>query len=225
MSVTSAKIMPITSMTKSERIDRSDIRNGVVVTIESDHIIVDISGKKETAKKAFSCFIEPQPNDRVICSRDENRVFYILGIIERKDQQKVTISYPSDANIISQKGDINLRSQKAVSLMSEKLNFFSKTTLHKSQEAVVSFDEITATGTTLHAGYKTVRLISNLINTMARQVIDTFQGYIRNTDGNDQIRAGQLTRRADTLYSMDSKYTVMVSKKDTKIDGERIHMG
>ncbi|NOX93210.1 MAG: DUF3540 domain-containing protein, partial [Gammaproteobacteria bacterium] len=27
------------------------------------------------------------------------------------------------------------------------------------------------------------------------------------------------------MYSMNSKYTVMVSKKDTKIDGERIHMG
>ncbi len=225
MSITSAKIMPINSMVDSEKKGDTDIKNGVVVSMTPESIVVEIAGEKKQAKKAFSCFVEPQSGDKVICSRDENDIFYILGIIERSCQQKVTISYPSDANIISESGNLNLQSKKAVSLSSKGLNFFSKITVHKSQEAVISFDDITATGSVLQASYKNIKVIGGLINTMARQVIDTFKGYIRNTEGNDQIRAGQLTRRADELYSMDSKYTVMISKKDTKIDGERIHMG
>jgi len=34
-----------------------------------------------------------------------------------------------------------------------------------------------------------------------------------------------MSRKVDGLYSMKSDTTLMVSKSDTKIDGERIHMG
>jgi len=63
------------------------------------------------------------------------------------------------------------------------------------------------------------------MSTMAKQVIDRFKSYIRHSENSDQVKAGQMTREVSGLYSMDSKYTIMVSKRDTKIDGERIHMG
>ncbi|MEA1967046.1 MAG: DUF3540 domain-containing protein [Thermodesulfobacteriota bacterium] len=201
------------------------IQNGQILSVSYDKIIVDISGEKIEAKKAFSCFTVPRPKDRVILVKDETGLFYILGIIERKEKQKVTIAYPSDADIKSENGNLNLRSKQSLAISSENLNFFSKKAIHKSREAIVSFDDTTANGITLQASFKTIRLISRLINTMAKQVIESFTGYIRNTEANDQVKAGQMNRIVDEMYSMDSKYTVMVSKKDTKIDGERIHMG
>jgi len=60
---------------------------------------------------------------------------------------------------------------------------------------------------------------------MAKQVIDRFKSYIRHSEESDMVKAAQMTREVSGLYSMDSKYTIMLSKKDTKIDGERIHMG
>ena len=214
------KIIPINNIS-----EEPIIRNGIVLSVSSDEIIVNISEEKVKAKKAFSCVVAPEPHDIVLCSRNEIGMFYILGIIERKNTQDTTISFPGNARIKTEKGDLDIFSKNSVTMAAENLNFFSNKTIYKSKEATVSFDEITATGTQLQASFKTVRFISNLINTMAKQVIDRFKGYVRNTEDNDQVKAGQLTRHAEGLLSMDSKHTIMVSKKSTKIDGDKILMG
>ena len=212
-------VIPIHSNTKP------DIMTGSVVSVVSDEININLAGDLKKAKKAFSCIIDPEPDDIIICTENNNGMIFILGIIERPNGQKMNISFPSDAQIQTIKGSLSINSNDNVTIASKNVNFFSKKVIHKSQEAVVAYDNITANGNELQASYKTVRLISNLINTMAKQVIDRFKGYIRSTEDNDMVKAGQMTRRADGLYSMDSKHTIMNSKKSTKIDGEKILMG
>ncbi len=218
-------VRPVQPWETYENTDFPEIRNARVLSRASDQIVLDIAGEKHRACKAFSCFVEPLPDDRVICSRDETGMLYILGIIDRKNSQNVTISYPANTDMVCTGGSLNLRAKNALSVASQDLNFFSDKVVHKSREAVFALDETTVTGYILRASFKTVQVFSRMINTMARQVIERFQGYIRNTEDNDQVRAGQMTRRTDGMYTMDSKYTIMVSDKDTKIDGERIHMG
>jgi hypothetical protein len=64
-----------------------------------------------------------------------------------------------------------------------------------------------------------------MVNTLAKIVMQKFNHYVRRTSENDLVSAAQMDRKVDGLYSMNSKITMMVSEKDTKIDGERIHMG
>ena len=118
-----------------------------------------------------------------------------------------------------------LSSDSITVVATDKLNCFSDQTIHKSREAIVDYGNLTAKGSNLNASFKQVSLISNIINTIAKQVIAKAQNYIRHTEDYDQIKAGKMARNVSGLYSMNTKYTVMVSKKDTKIDGERIHMG
>lgn len=219
MKSSAKNIIPIHSNTKP------DIMTGSVVSVVSDEININLAGDLKKAKKAFSCIIDPEPDDIIICTENNNGMVFILGIIERPNSKKMNISFPSDAQIQAKKGKLSINSNDNVTIASKDVNFFSNKVIHKSQEAVVAYDNITANGNELQANYKTVRLISNLINTMAKQVIDRFKGYIRSTEDNDMVKAGQMTRRADGLYSMDSKHTIMNSKKSTKIDGEKILMG
>ena len=219
MNQSAGKVIPIHSHTESV------IRTGSVLSAGSDEIIVNIAGDTIKTQKAFSCIIDPEPDDIIICTENENGMFYILGIIERQGAQKMSLSFPSDAQIQVNHGSLNINSTDRVTLASKDVSCFSKRVIHKSHEAIVSYDHMTASGNELQASFKTVRLISNLINTMAKQVIDKFKGYIRSTEDNDMVKAGQMTRNADGLYSMDSKYTIMNSKKSTKIDGEKILMG
>lgn len=60
---------------------------------------------------------------------------------------------------------------------------------------------------------------------MAKQAIQKFNSYVRKSDISDQVQAAQMSRKVDGLYTMNSKHTILVSQKDTKIDGEHIHMG
>ncbi len=218
MSTNLSKIIPISSE------NESTIENGVVTSVSDNSIKILFSGDIINAKKAFSCIIDPEAGDTVLCCKNNCGTTYILAIIERQKNNKMKLSFPSDATFKSVDGNLNFFSNKSLNMAAENLNSFSKKTIHKSNNAYISFDEIVANGNEIQASYKTVRLVANLINTMARQVIDKFKGYIRHTEDNDQVHAGQLTRRTDGLFSMDSRNTVMISKKETKIDGEKIYM-
>ncbi|MCP3901055.1 MAG: DUF3540 domain-containing protein [Desulfobacteraceae bacterium] len=205
--------------------NESAVKTGSVISVALDEIIVDVAGEIKKAKKAFSCFIDILPEDIIICTENNDGMVYILGIIERPKDQKMNLSFPSDTQIQVNHGSLNIDSADSVSIISKDVNLFSKKVIHKSHEAIVAYENISATGNELQASYKTVRLISNLINTMAKQVIDKFKGYIRSTEDNDMVKSGQMTRHTDGLYAMDSKHTIMNSKKSTKIDGEKILMG
>lgn len=205
--------------------NESLVKTGSVIAVVSDTIVVDVSGDIKKAKKAFSCLIDLMPEDIVICTENNSGMVYVLGIIERPGIQKATMCFPSDALIRVNQGTLNINSDEGVTIASEKVNCFSKRVIHKSQEAIISYENITATGNDLQAGFNTVRLISNLISTMAKQVIDKFKGYIRHTEDHDMVKAGQMSRNTDGLYSVDSKHTIMKSKKTTMIDGDKILMG
>ncbi len=203
-----------------------EVQNARVVSVSGKEAVIRMSGVTQAAQIAFSCLIQPEPGDLVLCAKHETGAHYILGIIERPGAQNMTLSFPADATMRAEEGALSIVSGKSVTLIAaDKLNCFSDQTIHKSREAVVAFDKVTANGTSLQANFKTVRLISQMVNTMAKQMIEKVKNYIRHTEDYDQVKAGQMTRKVDGLYAMDSKHTVMVSKKDTKIDGERIHMG
>ena len=202
------------------------VQNAMVISVSDQEIVIGIGGISKAARVAFSCLVRPEVGDEVLCSSDESGAHYILGIIERPGDQDMTLSFPADATMLAQEGSIAMLSGRSVTMAAaDKLNCFSDQAVHKSREAVMDFDEVTARGTHLQANFETVRLISRMVNTMAHQLIERVKNYIRRTEDYDQVNAGQMTRKVEGLYSMDSRHTVMVSRKDTKIDGERIHMG
>ncbi len=203
----------------------SVVRECSVIAVESNAVVVNIHGKSRQAKRAFSCLVDPQAGDLVVCTENAIGMIYVLGIIDRPVSQKMRLSFPADTDIQVNRGSLNIHSTENVSIVANNLNCFSKRVIHKSDEAIISYDAVTARGNDLQASYKTVRLISNLINTMARQVINRFKGYIRSTEDHDMVKAGQITRTAEGLHIMDAEHTIMNSKKCTKIDGEKILMG
>jgi len=202
------------------------VQNAWVVSISGKEAVVRISGITQQAKVAFSCMIQPIPEDLVLCVQNETGAYFILGIIERPGDQNMTLSFPADVTMLAKEGALSMVSGKSMTLASGgQLNCFSEKAVHKSREALVDFDQLTARGTNLAANFTSIFVISRMINTLVRQVIEKVKSYIRHTEDYDQVKAGQMTRNVDGLYSMDSKNTVMVSRKDTKIDGEHIFMG
>ncbi len=197
-----------------------------VISISNKGIIISISGIEITAKVAFSCLVQPQTGDIVLWTSSTTDGNYILAIASRPDKQNMTLTFPADTTMQSTEGSINILSRKSVTLAAgKKLTCLAEKTLHKSQQTIIDYEKITAKGNDLDASFKNIRLFSDMLTTMAKQVMTKTKNYFRHTEDYDEIKAKQITRSAKGVYSVDSKYTIMVSKKDTKIDGERIHMG
>lgn len=165
---------------------------------------------------AFSCLVAPQPGDLVLCDCTDPDCAFILSVLERMQGTASVLQFP---------GEVVVQAKSTTFLCRDALNFFADRTLHKSRTAVIDAAEVTATGKELHASFNNIRLIGQMINTMARHMVERVKTYLRQTEDHDQLQAGQMTRKAEGLYCMESHHTVMVSRKDTKIDGERIHMG
>ena len=100
----------------------------------------------------------------------------------------------------------------------------SATAVHKSADAIVDFEKVTARGESLQVVYKNIRVMGDMLNTMVKNAIGKFKNYVRHTEATDQVKGGYVARKADGLYQVETDRTIMVSKKETKIDGERIFM-
>jgi Protein of unknown function (DUF3540) len=202
------------------------LHNATVTAICENKVIIDINGIIEEALIAFSCIIKPIAGDTVLCSATDTGSIYILGIIERNQNNTATLSFPSDVSFVSETGNVTIVSPKSLSLTAgNTLNGIAEKTFVKSNDGVVDINICTAHGTKLDISYKTLSIISQFFTTLVNQCIAKMKNYIRHTEEYDQVKAGHITRSTDGLYSVDSRHTIMVSKKDTKIDGERIHMG
>ena len=197
----------------------------VVSAVRSGKIQVKRDGAIRQATAAFSCLVTPESGDLVMCSENAQGCLYILSILERPTSQKMCLSFPADTNIQLKQGKLNIHAPDHINVASDKLHCFSKKALHVSEDAVISYENVTAQGKDLQANYSTIRLISKLINTIAGQMINRFKGYVRSTEDHDMVKATQLTRTATHLHSLDGEHTLIKSKQCTKIDGEKILMG
>lgn len=202
------------------------LQHARVVSISGIHVLIDtLLGPVEEARVAFSCLVQPMPDDLVLVSKPTSGECYILSILERSEKQNMTLAFPGDATIHTG-GELTAMSCKSISLAAaENMNCISKQAIHKSNNAIIDYTECTAKGNALQISFNTIKTISHLMTDIVGQYIGKMKNYIRHTEKYDQIKAGQMGRKADGVYTMDSSYTIMVSKKDTKIDGERIHMG
>ena len=190
--------------------------SGRIHKIQQGNIQVDHNGKLINTQKAFSCLVEPMVDDIVLVSKDQHQQAYVIAILQRDDETKMQVQLAPNTT---------LTSSEKLTLHSEQINQLSVKSLQKTSEATFDFQQGLIRGDKLHSHIRHVHTISDMISTMAKQAIQKFNTYIRKTDTSDQVRAAQMGRKVDGLYTMNSKHTIMVSQKDTKIDGEHIQMG
>ncbi len=224
MSVNAKKTVSVIDFpNRAKKEKEAAVRECEVVDINDKGVFINIAGNAKLAKISFSCLVQPMPGDLVLCSMSEKGQYYILSIIERPGAQDINFSFPADVSMHMPRGDFSLLSEKSITFASGgSLNCVSDKAMHKSREAAIDFEKATAKGQNLIASFKTVSMVSRVVNTIAERLTKRVKSYIRHSKDYDQVKAGEMTRKADGLFSMDSNRTVMISKKDTIIDGEHI---
>ena len=207
----SSKIVPL------QRPDSAVVYTATVLSVSGKYCVIDLSGTHYTAQVIFSCLVQPIKNDVVMCVQSATGDYFITGIVEREASQSMMVSFPEDVTMQSLTGSMSFLSSDSVTMAASKnINCISDRALHKSNTAVINYDQLTASGTDLQSSFSSIRIFSNLITTISKQVLQKFKNYIRQTEESDQTKAGNMTRHVKGLYSMDSQHTIMVSKKDTK---------
>ncbi len=196
-----------------------------VVSVEGDIMTLRQGNDVAQATLAFSCMVQPIPNDKVVCFCSEDEKIQIMAIAERRDAQPIQYRFPTDASITSPNGSIDIIARDDARVLANKITQISHHWVVQSQQTILDLLSVLAKGDKTKLVFKQITTISDLINTSAKQSLQKFVTYIRKTDQLDQTEAGQVGIQARSLYSVRSKHSMLISEKDTKIDGEHIHMG
>ena len=218
MSLTAARVTSISTN------NETGMHTSKVTSTRGDSVIIQLNNKEVPARIAFSCLVQPIVGDKVLIANDGD-AYFILSVLERNEGQDMSLSVPGSLLVESRQGSIQIKSKETVTTVAKKINNVSEEALLSSKQAYLKYDQVSAVGSKATVNFDQIRTLSNLISTMAKQVLQKFQIYTRHTEVHDQVKAAQMTKDVRGLYTMESNYTVMVSKKETKIDGAHIHMG
>lgn len=179
-----------------------------------------------TAKRAFSCVVNPEAGDKVMYSRDEHHVCHILAIIERPTHQHATLSFPGNVSIDSPHGQVSILGQTGVQLTSaDSLDMVTDQVNVIARKGLLNINDATLTGGQVTSHIASVTTIAKSIDTVAERLTQKLKHSFRIIDGVDQTKAGDVLTTIKNLFSLRSRQSAMLAKKDIKIDAQRIHMG
>ncbi len=92
-------------------------------------------------------------------------------------------------------------------------------------KATLNIADLAAVGDRLTSNISKIRIFANTIDSVAERLSQRLKNSFRMIEGVDQTRAGDVLTSVKNLFSMRSRQSAILAKKDMKIDAERIHMG
>jgi len=203
----------------------SELEYGLVQSCSQEKFIIKADSGIYSANRAFSCLLMPQAGDKVMCVFLDKQ-YYILAIIERPNEQSMELSFPSDVILMSRNGQFNIHSNKAVGInSSENIDLSSQQLNVVAEKSLFNINSIIAVAKQYSGHVQAMQVISKSIETVADRSISSFKFALKNVEGLDQTKAGDVISSIKNLFSLRSRQAAILAKKDIKVDAQRIHMG
>lgn len=207
----------------SESVPYSFISTVISCEVDGTYVI-SWNGLGLSSMKAYSCLVTPVSGDvvSVISTSDGQR--FITAIIDRKESAFADIALPENTRIFAP-DSLQLASGNKINISAPRVGQVSSYQYQKSEKSVWDIENSVFRGATVDARLDKLTLVAKWFTTIADQALHKFCSYIRKTEQSDQVEAGLLTQKSRGVHITQSKVMIMNSEKDTRINGERIHMG
>ena len=177
------------------------------------------------ASLAFSCLVVPEAGDKVLLQRVDNQLF-ILAILERTQQCETRLVAQGDVSLSSTDGSVGIRASQDVSLSSAgRLSVVGKDIDVASLSTLIHSQKLDLKGDRLTSQWREINTIAEAIHLIAGTLTERFKNAFRKVDGTSHQASRNQLQQVDETLSIRSKHAAITSRKDMKIDGERIHMG
>lgn len=201
-------------------------RTGVIESMDEDVYQIVHLATSYFAKRSFSCMVEPVPGDVVMFSIDAGRQNYILSILERADNKQTRMAFSGDVILDVKQGQLQLNAEQDININTVgNINQVSEEYTVLSKKALFGIDHVSAVGSKLVSKINQVHTIADTVEMVAGNLLHKLKNSFRSIQGVDQSQAKDVIHTVENLYSLRSKQSAILAKKDIKVDAERIHMG
>lgn len=199
---------------------------GHITESHEDVFIVDTQSGRYTSKKAVSCLVEPGKGSRVLMAGYPGGDCYILSVLEYGIDNKCSIQFDGDVELITKNGQFQIAAQKGIDMVTaDTINMVSSGLKVHSSRAEITISRLLYMGSSMFAQISKIKILATTIDSTIRRLTQKLMRSYRTVDDIDQIKAGKIDYNAENVMSLRGKYSLFTAKKDVKIDGKMIHMG
>lgn len=191
---------------------------GAVKRRDAADVVVGLGTSETQARRAISCLVAPEPGDTVLVATAGGCAF-ILAVLERKALQRVELSV-SDP-------------EATVTLVAAELEFAA------SRRILQTAPDIAIEATSLRLFSRSLSLVSTLLtfladrmhssfshqHTVADQIATKARQRVTVVDGSDVQQIGILSQAVESTAAITADSAILTTRKDLRLDGERISMG
>lgn len=174
--------------------------------VASTPLTVRIGGRTYAAKRAKSCLVAADEGDHVLCSVGEE--VHVLAVLDGAAETKVVTS-----------GPLSIQADGELALAGKRLKLTAKTALAAVEELRVMGKTVEA-----HVGDK-VTLVAERVESHANRLLSRAKQVFRFVEELEQVRAGNLDMRAESLATLRGENTIVAARVLAKLDGEQVKIG
>jgi len=211
----------------SEALSRMDgwPASSVVIAREGRDAQVACDGVVCSARIAFGCLIEPEPDDHVLTALVDGTI-WITSVLERHSDVPPRLWADGDLGIVSGNGTIALSAARTVEIDSgTKVRIAApEIDLHAGVARFV-LDELLQVGRRISWYVSRLRSMGELVETFAEHVLTRAKRGSRFIEGSDQMRAGYIDHRAEGTYQLQAEAAFVTADTVVRVDADQIHMG
>lgn len=199
---------------------------GEVINFKENKWIIKISTGEIAAKTATSCLVKPDIGDKVLISIDEQGICFILSILEKAKQENVTeIIFNKDVNLCSLLGEINLISNKNISIVSEdKLHFASNNFSLSAQKGKIMLTNLSFIGKKIKANLKKIKLVCISIEHVLDRLTQKIRNSFKFVKEHDEVQSNSSRYLVEDTLTMQSKNAVHMAEEIVSINAEQVHL-
>ena len=218
--------MKLDKVTSLNRQPAKEIEYGSVQSLVDDQFVVHSQDDIFMAKRAFSCVVNPEVGDKVMYCCDDHQQCHILAVIERPAHQNATLAFQGDIAIDSARGSLSITGKEGIQMASaESVTMVSDNINVLAKKGLINISDVAFTGEKATSHISSLSTFAKSIDTVADRLSQKLKNSFRMIEGVDQTKAGDVLTTIKNLFSLRSRQSAILAKKDIKIDAVRIHMG
>jgi len=199
---------------------------GIITKVDNGIYTVESHCATYEARRAVSCLIAPQQNDKVLLAGNFSEGLYILSVLEREAGQDQTVSFQGDVAFSVKNGRLTINSEEGIRLTSAgNINLASPELNVHSLKSEVHIHHLIFSGSFWAGKVEKIRMAVTVFDAFIERLTQKIKRSYRTVEQIDRLRAGRLDYLVEKLLSLRGKYSMLTAKEDIKIDAERIHMG
>ncbi|HET7922347.1 MAG TPA: DUF3540 domain-containing protein [Gammaproteobacteria bacterium] len=178
-----------------------------------------------TARRAASCLLMPAAGDTVLATCVADGSWVVLAVLVRGAADPI-VSLPADALLRTEAGGLTLAAQTSLALAGgERVSVVSPALEVHAEQANGSFSVLRAAAGLVETTASRIRSIADYFETVADTLRQRAGSMYREVKDLDHLKAGQVNYRAETVFNIRGKHSVLSAEGEVKIDGTRVHLG